>query len=375
MPSADVLDSARKAMQICNACRYCEGFCAVFPAMELRRSFSDGDLDYLANLCHNCRGCYYACQYAPPHEFGINLPKTFAELRAETYEDYAWPRPLARLFHRNGVIVSLVTAVSLALVMILTMVLQDSGVLFARHAGPGAFYAVIPYEVMVTLGSLTFGYAIIALLAGFVRFWTGTGGALRELADLRGLRRALADVATLRNLGGGEDRQGCNYPDESFSNARRWLHHFMFYGFLLAFAATSVATIYDHVFGWIAPYGYLSLPVALGTAGGVGLLIGPAGLFWLKVMADPAPSARHLLGMDVALLGLLFLTSLTGLVLLALRETPAMGMLLAVHLGFVLALFLVLPYSKFVHGIYRFAALLRAARERPEAPPAPGELQ
>lgn len=367
MPSAEVLDSARKAMQICNACRYCEGYCAVFPAMELRRSFADGDLEYLANLCHNCRGCYYACQYAPPHEFGINLPKTFAELRAETYEDYAWPRPLARLFYRNGLVVSLVTAVSLALVMILTMALQESSVLFAPHSGPGAFYAVIPYEVMVTLGSLTFGYAIIALLAGFVRFWTGTGGTLRELTDLRGLRRSLADVATLRNLGGGDDGQGCNYPDESFSNARRWLHHFMFYGFLLAFAATSVATVYDHVFGWIAPYSYLSLPVVLGTLGGIGLLIGPAGLFCLKLVADPAPSARHLLGMDVALLALLFLTSLTGLVLLALRETPAMGLLLAVHLGFVLALFLVLPYSKFVHGIYRFAALLRAARERQHA--------
>jgi citrate/tricarballylate utilization protein len=39
-------------------------------------------------------------------------------------------------------------------------------------------------------------------------------------------------------------------------------------------------------------------------------------------------------------------------------------MLLAVHLGFILALFLTLPYSRFVHGAYRWAALWRAARER-----------
>jgi citrate/tricarballylate utilization protein len=38
--------------------------------------------------------------------------------------------------------------------------------------------------------------------------------------------------------------------------------------------------------------------------------------------------------------------------------------LLAIHLGFVLALFLALPYSKFVHGVYRFGALLRYALER-----------
>ena len=32
-------------MTICNACRYCEGLCAVFPAMEMRRTFAAGDLD------------------------------------------------------------------------------------------------------------------------------------------------------------------------------------------------------------------------------------------------------------------------------------------------------------------------------------------
>ncbi|MEO0995761.1 MAG: 4Fe-4S ferredoxin, partial [Pseudomonadota bacterium] len=74
---------ARRTMEICNACRYCEGYCPVFPAMERRRAFSGTDLGHLANLCHNCKGCWYACQYAPPHEFGLNLPKTFAELRVE----------------------------------------------------------------------------------------------------------------------------------------------------------------------------------------------------------------------------------------------------------------------------------------------------
>lgn len=364
MPYTEIIDEARRAMEICNACRYCEGYCAVFPAMEQRRVFSANDLGYLANLCHNCRGCYYSCQYAPPHEFGINLPKTFSELRQETYEEHAWPRPLARLFHRNGLVVSLVTVLSLALVMILSMLLLDDAVLFGRHTAEGAFYDVIPHGVMVTLGGLSFGYALLALGIGFVRFWKASGGSAAELTRLPALRKAMADVATLRNLGGGVEEEGCNYPDAAFSNARRRLHHFMFYGFLLAFAATAVGTIYDYVFGWVAPYGYTSLPVILGTLGGIGLLIGPGGLLWLKMIADPAPGVRRLLGMDVAFLVLLFMTSLTGLVLMVARETPAMGLLLAIHLGFVLGLFLVLPYSKFVHGIYRSAALLRAALDQ-----------
>ena len=40
-----------------------------------------------------------------------------------------------------------------------------------------------------------------------------------------------------------------------------------------------------------------------------------------------------------------------------------MGVLLVIHLGAVLALFLTLPYGKFVHGIYRTAALLKYAVE------------
>jgi citrate/tricarballylate utilization protein len=40
-----------------------------------------------------------------------------------------------------------------------------------------------------------------------------------------------------------------------------------------------------------------------------------------------------------------------------------MGLLLIVHLGIVFALFLTLPYGKFVHGFYRTVALLKYARE------------
>jgi citrate/tricarballylate utilization protein len=61
---------------------------------------------------------------------------------------------------------------------------------------------------------------------------------------------------------------------------------------------------------------------------------------------------------------MLLLVSVTGLLLLALRDTGAMGILLAVHLGFVLGLFFSLPYGKFVHGLYRFLALVKYAGER-----------
>ena len=88
-------------MSICNACRYCEGFCAVFPALERRLTFTGQDLGYLANLCHDCRECYYSCQYAPPHEFNLNVPQTLASLRRESYSQYAWPGFLVGLLGKR----------------------------------------------------------------------------------------------------------------------------------------------------------------------------------------------------------------------------------------------------------------------------------
>jgi citrate/tricarballylate utilization protein len=103
--------------------------------------------------------------------------------------------------------------------------------------------------------------------------------------------------------------------------------------------------------------------VILGIAGGIGLLVGPGGLLWLRRARDPelaTAAERHGRGLPRAPV----LVSATGLALLFLRETRAMGVLLAVHLGRVLALFLTLPYGKFVHAVYRFAALVRFHLER-----------
>jgi len=349
-------------MKICNACRYCEGYCGVFPAMMRRTTFPDADLVYLANLCHGCRGCYYACQYAPPHEFEVNLPKTFSELSVQGYRDFAWPKSIAGAFHRNGVKLSLTTAAILTLVMLLTFLMQDTSVLVTAHRGEGAFYKIIPHWFMVLPAMAIFVFSLVSLGFGFYGFWRTIGGTSAQLLDSRKLWGATADAANLRYLAGGGD--GCNYPDEHFSHARRWYHHAMMYGFLACFAATCVATVYHFVFDWEAPYPLMSWPVLLGTMGGIGLVVGTGGLLWLKTQSDPEPNSRTTTAMDVAFLILLLLTSLSGLALLALRGTPAMGALLAIHFSIVLALFLALPYSKFVHSVYRFGALIKYASER-----------
>src|SRR6266705_2579792 len=169
--SPETAEQARRFVEICNACRYCEGYCAVFPAIELRRQFTSGDLAYLANLCHDCRGCYYYCQYAPPHEFALNLPNAFADLRLETYERYAWPRPLAALFRRNGLAASVLASLCSAIFVWLA---NTPSPVTAGSESAGAFYALISEGVMIAITGAAFLFAILAMAIGLFNFWRDT---------------------------------------------------------------------------------------------------------------------------------------------------------------------------------------------------------
>src|SRR5919199_3060938 len=128
------LAEADRLMTVCNACRYCEGLCAVFPAMEMRRVFPDGDLNYLANLCHACGACYYDFQFAPPHEFDVNVPKVLASVRNDSYRSFAWPRWCAGMFDRNGLAISVIMALSVAAFIAGFVFARDPAVLFGVQA-------------------------------------------------------------------------------------------------------------------------------------------------------------------------------------------------------------------------------------------------
>ncbi|WP_454738868.1 tricarballylate utilization 4Fe-4S protein TcuB [Cupriavidus necator] len=360
LPLTDNEAEVARQMQICNACRYCEGFCAVFPAMTRRLEFGKADVNYLANLCHNCGACYHACQYAPPHDFGVNVPQAMARVRLETYSEYAWPAPLGKLYQRNGVTVSMALAAGLALFLVLAVILGNG--LWRAHAG-GNFYAVFPHNTLAAIFGAVFGFAVLALGLGVRRFWRDVSPGK---ASAPAAAEAARNVLALTYLDGGHG-DGCNEASDRFTLARRRFHHFTFYGFMLCFASTVVATGYHYLLGWHAPYPVMSLPVLLGMAGGAGLLVGPAGLLWLNLRRHPMHGDARQRPMDRGFIALLLLTSATGLALLAVRETAAMPLLLAIHLGVVMALFATLPYGKFAHGIYRSAALLKAAIEKRQA--------
>jgi citrate/tricarballylate utilization protein len=360
MSAAEAIEEADRLMTVCNSCRYCEGLCAVFPAMEMRDRFAAGDLNYLSNLCHACGACYVDCQFSPPHEFNVNVPKVLAEVRNNSYAAYAWPRAFAGLFERNGLVIALVAALSVAGFIAGFAALNDPDTLFGAHSGPGAFYKLMSHNAMAALFGAAFLYAILAIALGLRAFWRDSRNDATKPVESESFWQATKDAGQLRYLGGGGS--GCAVEDKT--DARTLFHHLTFYGFLLCFAATSVATLYHYLLGRIAPYPWYDLPVVLGTVGGIGLLIGPVGLLIEKHKRGREMQDSRAYGMEAAFLWMLFLVSATGLALLAFRETSAMGLLLALHLGMVFGFMITMPYGKFMHGLYRFAALARYAQER-----------
>jgi len=347
----DLLGEARRQAEICNACRYCEGYCSVFPALHSQRAFSDGDITQLANLCHNCRGCYYACQYAAPHEFDLNLPKALAEVRRDSWESFAWPQPVARRFQTHGGAIALAFVVGWAA---LFWALRSIG-----SSGGDGFYAALSHSVMVAIFLPAFFLPLASLAMSLNRYWRSVGG---QRLRLQHITTAFSNAARMKDLAAGHN-EGCNFEGEDrFSQARRHVHQAIMYGFLLCFAATGIATVMHYVFAMPAPYPLFSLPKLMGLSGGVLLTVGCGAMGILKLRADRNLGDPGAWSGDMGFILLLGFVGFSGLLLYVLGSTTAMPTLLALHLGAVLTFFLLTPFTKMAHGFYRLAALIRDAQ-------------
>jgi citrate/tricarballylate utilization protein len=371
MAELDLFAEANRQLTICNACRYCEGLCPVFPALELRKAFTPDDIRYLANLCHDCRACEQACMFVAPHEFGISFPKIMSEVRMESYEHWSWPRFLAKSFSNTpkGVLVGVGTSIIVCVAAFFTIP-RDR--LFAVHTEPGSFYQIVPYLAMIVPAIFLVFYGAAIWLQGSIQFWSnGERDPLMQKPKGIGLvMSALFDAVTARYLGGGGG--GCAYPTPRPTQVRRVFHEMVVFGFLFDFISTNLAFLYQDFLHDPPPYGLTSLPVLFGTVGGIMLVIGVSGLIYLKMKSDRGQAADNAYSLDYAFLIFLGLAAATGLLTLVLRSTAAMGTILILHLATVAGLFITAPYGKFVHFVYRILAIIRYQVEAHGAAPQGG---
>lgn len=359
-----LVEEASRQLNICNACRYCEGFCAVYPALERRNLLTIGDVSQMANLCHDCRACFVACMYTPPHEFDINVPKILTEVRLADYKCYAWPDRPPRLFSGWTGVFSGAVLFSV-LVLIVAMVNVGAGGLTTNDHSAASPYRFIPYPALLVLILLPALYAVGILGVAGRRFWRATGAdsTATPRHTWAAIRRATWDALTLRNLrGGGAD---CNYPEEDVpSSQRRRLHNAVAYGFGLCLVSTIAAGVLQDIIGSEPPYPFLSVPVISGLVGGIGLVVGSVGLLMLKARSAKVMSVSQMTIKDYGLLTALTFLALSGIATFLVRSTPAFGIVFLVHIAAVMLTFAAAPYSKFSHLVYRFLALVRDHLER-----------
>lgn len=343
------LAEAQRQFLICSACRYCEGYCATFPAIEGRTEFGEADVAYIANLCHDCRACSQACMYGAPHEFAVDIPGLLSGIRLQSYG--------SGLGQMN---VTFTLAAAVAALGLLLAAIATGGrweQFAAAYDGTGSFYRIVPFLWMLVPALALSAWAASVLFAGARRLVRDAAPGAR--ATFRDLIGALTDGLSLVYMRGGGG--GCYYPETTGtpSSTRRILHVVLVAGVMLAFAATVTAAFMQDVLEDLPPYPILSAPVLLGILGGLFVLVGAIGLLALKAK----PQARHLeaggmVKLDVTFLVLLAVVAGTGLLLLAFRATASMGTLLVIHLAAVAALFVTAPYGKFMHVPLRLASLV-----------------
>jgi citrate/tricarballylate utilization protein len=255
-------------------------------------------------------------------------------------------------------------AAALAAVLLLAVL----GVIVGGAGAPaGSPYRVIAYPALLVAFGLPAAWTVIVMAWSAARYWRATNGpGWGGLASPAVLARALGQAATLRNLrGGGAD---CSYPGDEPSGARRRLHHLIAWGFAACAASTVAAAISQDFAGDPPPYPVASAPVLFGVIGGAGLVTGCAGLLVLRRTAassgtassdTPAREDPALARRGYALLAALLVLAVSGLLTLVVRNTAAFGPVLYAHLVAVAACFAIAPYTKFMHVIYRFLALVR----------------
>ena len=347
----DLLEEGQRQLNVCNSCRYCAAYCAVWPALEKHTVLSEENVVDLANLCHDCRDCYDACMYTAPHEFDLNPPALFAAVREQTYESYAWPSSRPSWLRGPWSIAAAFVAFCV-LLGFLGYLTTDA--LLPSETG-GSAYDVIGHWTLVAVVMVPSLWAVLAFFMSSRKYWLTIHGRFAGLLNPKAWLSTLKQAATLKHQTGGGT--GCTYPSEIPSNSRRRWHHSVSYGFLLTLVATMAAAFGEYFLGSESPYPYLSVPVITGTLGGIMMTVGCTALLVLKRQSADDLTTPGMKRADVAFIWALLILSVTGLLVLVLRDTVAFAPVLVVHLGAVLVAFSLAPYTKFMHWIYRVLSI------------------
>ena len=346
------MEDAVRQFTICNACRYCEGYCPVWPEVHSGNIITRNDVLYYSNLCYDHRDCYYACPYVPDaHEFKINIPEVTRKIRKKTYEELT--------FNLN---ISLEKKIALSLILVVPIML---GWIFTFNniysPGPISFYKLVPKYLLIAVSSILSLYLLSMLAVAGIRY--------RRLV-IDGLDRGdrntgvgIAGITTLLNVLAHKWFRKIHYPGEKESNVRFGFHLLIFYGFLMDILSTTLGFIYEDILAIPSPFPFNNPAVIAGVTGGLMLTVG--GLLGLVARFSSWNKQPFMTveGFDFLLILEFFVVALTGLLTLLFRYTAGseeVYLMLLIHYSAIYTMYITAPFSTNVlHIIVRLMSLNR----------------
>lgn len=356
-------NSYKKCMQ----CGTCSATCDIsqesrpFPGKEMawaawgmkNRLLVDPDVW----LCHQCNDCSTRCpRNARPGDL-------LAAVRQESVKHYAFPRFLARWANEPQ---SLLLLFGIPILLLsLALGLKDS-IEKALGIAPTAsndiifaYSSLLPHWMLIGFFTLFSILAIALVSVSIKKLWTSMKAPYGIGDSFKPPKSAFSCfVSTVKKVFMHNDFASCTRTSPRF-----WSHIFVFYGFISLcvvcfWIVTARINPLIHT-EFIYPFSFWSPWKVLANFGGLLLTTGCLLMIWNRFFdLEDTHSGTYF---DWVFLSTLLLVVVTGFateVLHYIHLDPHRHLIYFVHLVFVLALILYLPYSKFAHLAYRTTALV-----------------
>lgn len=340
----DIYAEASRQLQLCNACRYCEGYCAVWESLDRRNEIGRNDILYFSSLCHDCGQCYTVCPFTEPHEYALNIPKALGSVRLDSYSVNIWPGFLKGLIKFPSLFTSIILALSMTSTFLFVLITKGT------LTGSLTFSQVIsPFDYRLATLSIYSFVLVLWAIEGH-RYWSQINIGTKQKTGLSAIFGGLSDAFGHENFKGGG--AGCTYPDSRRKSFRLIFHPMVLFGFLIALVSIS----FYPAFG--LPFRILYL---LGSAM---MFFGSAGLMYGRTLSDRTRETPGMIRIDFPFTLLLNLGGLTGIVLVVFYGSGFDWSVFLIHDALIFTLFLLAPFGKFIHPLFRILALVKNRAER-----------
>ncbi|MFA4987852.1 MAG: quinone-interacting membrane-bound oxidoreductase complex subunit QmoC [Candidatus Brocadiia bacterium] len=350
----DVIAAGGNDVKKCFQCATCSVACPIspdnspYPRKEMiwaqwglkKRLINDPDVW----LCHQCNDCSTQCPR------GANPGDLMKAIRKMVIEENSWPSFLGNLVGQPSLIV-LTLGIPVAVVLFLVYI--NGGFRSPEPLNYGHFIDYLYIQGVYTFALL---FAVVSMILSLRQYWANLEancpvnvGAVRK-PFVPSLIEALKEIL----------------PHDKFkeceANNIRYASHLMVFWGMIGLLVTTAIVAFNIDILHIAPpsrSGPGTVPIKiLGNVSAIAFVLG-LGIMIVRRITQP-DQAGNSSYFDWLFLFMIFGTGATGLLTELVRWGGSVSgayYLYALHLMFILALFLYLPFSKFAHLGYRTLAM------------------